>query len=131
MSCCPLLARRRGFSDGMDETQKLILENQFRQDIRQRYNDEREIIMEAYPDASRGDVQKFITARGKEDVVGMMQALESIVKKAAEKQQNSKEQEDLRVEGANSGSKGDEDAPIRSVDDSMSAILAKVNAAAA
>ena len=120
-----------GVSEGMDETQQLILENQFRQDVRQRYNDEKEIIMEAYPDASRGDVQKFIAARGKDDVVGMMQALEAIVKKAAEKQQNTKEQEDLRVEGANAGSKGDEEAPINSVADSMAAILSKVNAAAA
>ena len=97
-----------GVQEGMDETQQLILENQFKQDTRAMVSDIKEVIREVAPDISRGDLQEFARAFVQRDPLALFKVAQSYTRKAAEAESNAKEQEDLRVEGSNSGTKGTE-----------------------
>ena len=111
------LVKMRGEVPGVvpdgDATQNAILENQFRQDTRAMIEDVKEVLREVSPDVSRGDLQKFTKAFVQGDPLEMWKVAQSAARKAAEAESNSKEQKELRVEGANSGAKGTETEPVR------------------
>lgn len=108
-----------GVSEGMDETQRLILENQYKQDTRNMVQDIETAIREVSPDVTRADIQKFARAFVEGDPMTLWQAAQSASRKEAEAEQNDEKSEDLRVEGAGSGERGSERAPIKSPQDAI------------
>lgn len=117
-----------GVAEGMDETQQLILENQFKQDTRALVADIKEAIQEVSPDIGRGDLQEFARAFVQGDPLAMWKVAQSAARKAAEKEDNEKEQEDLRVEGSNSGTKGTEKEPITTTSQAALALAEALSA---
>ena len=116
-----------GVAEGMDETQQLILENQFKQDTRAMVEDIKEAIREVSPDIGRGDLQEFARAFVQGDPLAMWKVAQSAARKAAEAEDNEKEQEDLRVEGSNSGTKGSEKEPITTTQQAAVALAEAFN----
>ena len=102
-----------GVTDEASDIERQILENQFRQDTRLMMSDVREMIEEVSPNATRGDIQAFTRAFVKGDPMEMWKVAMNSTRKQTEKESNSKELKDLRVEGGNSGTKGTEKTPIR------------------
>ena len=101
-----------GLNEGMSDTERALTEGLFKQDTRAMVEDIKSAIQEIAPDIGRGDVQEFARAFVQGDPLAMFKVAMSHARKAAEKEDNEKEQEDLRVEGSNSGTKGTEKEPI-------------------
>ena len=101
-----------GVTDEIDGTQRMILENQFRQDTRALMSDVREMIEEVSPNVTRSDLQKFTRAFVGGDPLEMWKVAQTAARKEAESQEDDEKLEDLRVEGGNSGTQGTERTPI-------------------
>ena len=83
-------------------------------------------IMEVSPKAPKRDVQDFILDAMQAKWVDAWDRAMKAARKIVEMEQNEKEQKDLRVEGANSGSQGSDDKPIRSRADARAAMQAEL-----
>ena len=117
--------------EGQDPKITQLEERVFQQDIRETIRSEAEALLEINPDMTRNDAHRIVLARAENDVVGLYQAIEKVVRKLAEKEQKGKDDEELRVEPANSGTPGSDDEPIRNMADAVQGILAKVKNRAA
>ena len=117
--------------EGQDPKISQLEERVFQQDIAMTVNNETEALLEISPDMTRSDARRIVLARAQNDVVGLYQAVEKVVRKLTEKSQNDDKSEDLRVEPANSGSPGTDDQPVRNMADAVQGILSSIKSRSA
>lgn len=116
-------------AEGITDIERQILEQQYRQDTRFMISDIQEAIREISPNVERRDLQQYALAAVQNDSVGMWKIAQEALRKETEREQNDTKLQDLRVEGANSGTRGTEAASINSTDDAFTSILNKIRAA--
>ena len=106
-------------TEEMSDFEREQLEEQFRLRTRLDMSDIAEGIKELIPEITTADSQAFVRGWFSRDPIATAKALQTAMRKVFEKEANEKGRKELRVEGANSGSKGNERAPIRSMGDAI------------
>ena len=112
-----------GLSDDMDPQLKGVMEEQYKMQTKEMARENVEGIMEISPEVSKNDAQNFVLDSIQGKWVDAWDRAMKAARKIVEKEQNEKEQKDLRTEGANSGSQGSDDKPIMSRADAKAKIL--------
>ena len=99
--------------DDISEEQRLILENQYRQDLKMKILETEKEIRMKHPDASEAQLWEAAHAFLRGDVIGVSDIFEKMYQAAAEKEkQQAAKDMDLHVEGDSGGGDQTREAPV-------------------
>lgn len=111
--------------EGDDPRLTAVIEDNFRRDINDSIRDDIDALQEVEPLLSKSDAQRIVLADRKGDLVETVKAVQAAFRKIEEKESDSKEAENLRVEPANSGAEGEESTEVTGIGDSFRSLFSR------